>query len=326
MNLHSHTQAMSPFAQVNGTGHQRTQQQALMAMAVAVSLLLITRIDRTERHSPIAASNAEFIPPEQQFEVPLKLWSRAFHSQGTLVISRVSTMPRARGKPRRGAAWYTAESRRQRQKKFEQALAMASIRRRKKPRTPPMAYVEEITLEDAMQSYPKLPLFTVPDNWNPPTDFGSDDKPPPAGNPLGPRANSPEEHFTTCYVEEETPSRTQGNRDSPPGAPMEAATQLSNRPTHASEGATGPIPPASVDSHWQDQQLFTDSGYLALIFDLRSLLDDQVFRLARIDQRLDMLFAAHSRTLPKWQCPTCAQAYALPAGWRKHGDEDERTG
>ena len=101
---------------------------------------------------------------------------------------------------------------------------MASIRRRKKPRTPPMAYVEEIPLVDAMQSYPKLPLFTVPDNWNPPTYFGSHDKPPPADNPLGPKANSPEEHFTTCYVEEETPSHTQGNIDSQTGAPMEAAT------------------------------------------------------------------------------------------------------
>jgi hypothetical protein len=158
-------------------------------------------------------------------------------------------MPRARGKPRRGVAWYTVESRRQRQKKFEQALAMASFRRRRKPRTPPMAYVEEITLEDAMQSYPKLPLFTVPDNWNPPTNFGIDDKLLPLGKLLGSSVNSLVENFTTCYVEEETSSRTKGSRDSPPGAPMEAATQLTNRPAHASEGATGPIPSASIDRH-----------------------------------------------------------------------------
>jgi hypothetical protein len=215
-------------------------------------------------------------------------------------------MPRARGKLCRGASWYTAEARRQRQKKFEQALDMASFERHKKPRTPPMAYVEEIPLEDAMQSYPKLPLFIVSDNWNPPTEFGSDDKPPPTGNLLGPKVNSLEEHFTTCYVEEETPSRIQGNRDSPPGAPMEVATPFSNRPAHASDGAIEPIPRASVDNHWQEQHLFTDSGYLALIFKLRSLLDDQVFRLTRIDQWLEMLFTAHSRTLPKRQYPTCA--------------------
>jgi hypothetical protein len=214
-------------------------------------------------------------------------------------------MPRARGKPRRGAAWYIAESRRQRQKKFEQALAMVSFQRHRKPRTPSMAYVEEITLEDTMQIYPNLPLFTVLDNWNPPTDFGTDDKLPPSSKLLGSSANSPAENFTTCYVEEETLSCTKGSKDSPPGAPMEATTQLSNQPTHASEGATGPIPSASVNSHWQDQHPFTNSGYLALIFDIRSMLDDQIFRIARIDQRLDMLFAAHSRTLPKRQCPMC---------------------
>jgi hypothetical protein len=63
---------------------------------------------------------------------------------------------------------------------------MASLRRHRKPRMPPMAYVEEITLDEAMQSYPKLPLFTVPDNWNPPTDFGTDDKILPSANRLAP--------------------------------------------------------------------------------------------------------------------------------------------
>ena len=141
---------------------------------------------------------------------------------------------------------------------------MASLCRHKKPRMPPMAYVEEITLEDAMQSYPKLPLFTILDDWNPPTKFGSEDKPPPAGIQPGSKANSPEEHFTTCFVKEETP----------PGAPMEAATQLFNRPTHTSKDATDPIHPASVNSHWQEQPLFTNLGQLPLIFELRSLLDD----------------------------------------------------
>jgi hypothetical protein len=81
---------------------------------------------------------------------------------------------------------------------------MASLRRHKKPRTPPMAYVAEITLDEAMQSYPKLPLFTVPDNWNPPTDFGTYDKILPSGKPLGSSATRLIEDFTTCYVEEET--------------------------------------------------------------------------------------------------------------------------
>jgi hypothetical protein len=79
---------------------------------------------------------------------------------------------------------------------------------------------------------------------------------------------------------------------------METTTQSLNRSEQTSKAATESRHPASVDSHWQEQPSFTDSGHLALIFELRSLMDDQVFHLARIDQRLDMLFAAHSKNLP----------------------------
>jgi hypothetical protein len=40
------------------------------------------------------------------------------------------TMPRLRGTPRRGAAWYAAKSRRQRKQTFEAALAIARRRRK----------------------------------------------------------------------------------------------------------------------------------------------------------------------------------------------------
>jgi hypothetical protein len=92
-----------------------------------------------------------------------------------------------------------------------------------------MAYVEEITLDEAMQSYPEHPLFTVPDNWNPPTDFGTDDKILPSGKPRGYSATRPAEEFTTCYVEEETSSCAKGKNDPPTGAPLEEATQPNNR-------------------------------------------------------------------------------------------------
>jgi hypothetical protein len=192
-----------------------------------------------------------------------------------------------------------------------------------------MAYVEEITLDEAMQSYPEHPLFTVLDNWNPPTDFGTEDKISPPGIPRGYRATHPAEEFTTCYVEEEVSSCAKEKNDPPTGAPLEEATQPNNRQVHQAseanegEGAQGPFPLASVEGNWQDQHPFTNPGYLALIFEMRSMLDDQIFRIAQIDHRLDMLYAAHSRTLPKRQCPTCAQAYAFPAGWRRHGEEDE---
>jgi hypothetical protein len=105
---------MSPFTQVTGTTQQSTQKLALMAMAVAVILLLITRLDNIERHSLTAESNAELNFAEPHFVDPMELWSRDFHPQETLDISRFLIMPRARGNPRRGATWYTAESHRQR--------------------------------------------------------------------------------------------------------------------------------------------------------------------------------------------------------------------
>jgi hypothetical protein len=298
-----------------------------MAMAVMLALILITQVDRAKRQSLFAASapleqqhcsRFSSTPLEQQQHsvAPSEFWSKATHLERTLVIYRTPTMPRARGKPRRGAAWYTAESRRQRKKKFEKAIAMAAIRRSTTPRMPPMAYVEEVIPEDGLESFPEHTLFTVPDNWNPPSEFGSDSKPPPVSILPGPSATSLEEPYPTCYVEEEIP----------PEPPMEAALQAHNQQAHTHHEAAETIPPVSIDSHRQEQPLFADSGYLTLIFELRSLLDDQIFRLARIDQRLDLLFAAHSRTLPKRQCPTCAQTYAFPAGWRQHEDEDKRAG
>jgi hypothetical protein len=151
----------------------------------------------------------------------------AFHL-GISDIPRFLNMPRARGRPRRGATWYTFESRRQRQKKFEKAMALASTRRTRKPgrpRTPPMAYVEEITPDEAMQNYPEHSLFTVPDNWNPHTDFGNEAKTPATEISHGHRANHPAEEFTTCYVEEEVPCSADAKADPPSGAPPEEATQ-----------------------------------------------------------------------------------------------------
>lgn len=159
-------------------------------------------------------------------------------------------------------------------------------------------------------------MFTVPDNWNPPTNFGEEDKPPPRDIQRDLKDNSPEQHFPTCFVEEETPL----------DATTGTVTQSLNRSEKTSREATDSGHPTSINKHWLEKPPFTDSGHLALIFELRSLMDDQVFRLARIDQRLDMLFAAHSKNLPQRQCPTCAQPYVLPAGWRQRGNEKRRTG
>jgi hypothetical protein len=72
----------------------------------------------------------------------------------------------------------------------------------------------------------------------------------------------------------------------------------------------------STASHRLEQPPAADWDYLNLVFDIRSKMDDQIFRLAQIDQRLDMFFAAHSRASSKKQCPTCARTYTFPARWR----------
>jgi hypothetical protein len=113
-----------------------------------------------------------------------------------------------------------------------------------------------------------------------------------------------------------------------------ARDQSSEGQHHRDGGATKESTKAARDSRTQapdvsggmEQTSFSELWHLPLIFELRSLMDDQVFRLARMDQRLDMLFAAHSKNLPQRQCPTCAQTYSLPAGWRQKRNERQRTG
>jgi hypothetical protein len=41
--------------------------------------------------------------------------------------------------------------------------------------SPPMAYVEEVTLEEPIQIPPESLLFTVPENWQPPSNFPEED-------------------------------------------------------------------------------------------------------------------------------------------------------
>jgi hypothetical protein len=114
-------------------------------------------------------------------------------------------MPRGRGKPRRGAAWYAAESWRKRKGKFEKAMAIAARRRKNRPCTPPMEYVEEVIPEGGLPSPPEHTLFMVPENWNPSMSFGSYSIRQPASNVLDPSTATIEKPYSPCYVEEEAP-------------------------------------------------------------------------------------------------------------------------
>jgi hypothetical protein len=133
---------------------------------------------------------------------------------------------------------------------------MASIRMSTTPRMHPMAYVEEVITEDGLERIPEHTLFTMPDNWNPPSEFGSDSKPPPVSILPGPNATSLEEPYPTCYVKEEILLEP----------PMEAVLQAHNQQAHTHHEASEPIPLVSIDSHRKEEPLFIDLGYLTLIF------------------------------------------------------------
>jgi hypothetical protein len=120
---------------------------------------------------------------------------------------------------------------------------------------------------------------------HPTTEFGKKDKPPSGDTPQNFKANSSEDFFPTCFMEEETP--------------LDATIGTVTLPEHLTKEVMDPGHQASVVSGGLEQPSFSELWHLPLIFELRSLMDNQVFRLARIDQRLDMLLVAHSKNLPQ---------------------------
>jgi hypothetical protein len=217
-------------------------------------------------------------------------------------------------------------------------LALASARTTRKHgrhRTPPMAYVEETAPDEPIQNCPEHLLFTVPDNWNPPTVFGNETKLPApepltdAGKKNRQRTSQSATSRKNCRVavtrrltqQAEHLQRTTTQQNSQPAGQLSRAN-AEKEGTHAQ----GPNPLSTVQKEWEDQPPHINLGYLELLFETRSMVDDQIFRAIQIGHRLDMMYATHSRASPRLQCPTCAQAYAIPAGWRKKGDAGESTG
>jgi hypothetical protein len=283
---------MSPLARENCTRRQCIQHPALMASMVMIARGIITAGNWSEKQWFLAV----FISPAQEF--------RALRNFGRgEACSNASTMPRLRGKPRRGSAWQRAESRRQRHRKFERALVLASARRKEQQRTPPMEIIEEISLEEAMNSRP---------TWVPEQESTL----PPGDTLRGLLTESLEDFFPPCIVEEEIPpDSTKGTEEHGHGVAEDNIAGKKEPPPIAINAAQDPETKAPDGGGGTEQPAPSEISHLPLIFELRSLMDDQVFRLARMDQRLDMLFAAHSKNLPPRQCPTCAQLYSLPAGW-----------
>jgi hypothetical protein len=96
-----------------------------------------------------------------------KRWCRGSHLVEVLVIALLIYMSRERGRPRKGAAWYAFVAHWKRHHRFERAFSMARtqrIHRTRKSRSPLVAYVEDVSLEEPIQVPPEYLLFTVPDN------------------------------------------------------------------------------------------------------------------------------------------------------------------
>lgn len=150
--------------------------------------------------------------------------------------------------------------------------------------------------------FSKSRMFTVPDNWNPPACIAEAAPLPSLRETHGPN-DAPNEEFVTCLVEEElleSTTESQSQRKMQGHQEMDAKTK------------SPPPPPLLHPEH------------LNLIFEVCSLVDDQIFRAVRVSQRLDMLYAAYSSATPRRQCPTCAQPYVIPvnSGKAKDGCED----
>jgi hypothetical protein len=124
---------------------------------------------------------------------------------GILALALTLTMPRARGRPRRGAGWYTVDSRRKRHKRFERALLLAKRKRRGEAiaiSSPPRTYVKEDLSIELPPDFSERRLFIISDNWDPSTCLGEAAPPPSLKETRAPN-DALNAEFDTCLVEEE---------------------------------------------------------------------------------------------------------------------------
>jgi hypothetical protein len=88
-----------------------------------------------------------------------------------------------------------------------------------------MAYMEEIIPDEPIQDYLDHLLFTVPENWNPPTDFGNYGKLPTPRISHSRREDDPAKDFTICYIKEEFLDSANEKANPTREAPLEEEAQ-----------------------------------------------------------------------------------------------------
>jgi len=172
-------------------------------------------------------------------------------------------MPRLRGKPRRGAGWYAADSRRKRHRNFQRGVQMARQKRRRvhtAASSPPVTRVEEEPDLELPSDFSESKMFTVPDNWAPPTRLAAPVAMSRSTGAPGPSA-APNDKHTICMVEEEPPSSYTG---------VQTNTEMPENKKEVRDTKKEPEAPASPS--------LLHPELLQLIFEVCSLVDDQLFR------------------------------------------------
>jgi hypothetical protein len=222
-----------------------------------------------------------------------------------LALTFVSVMPRLRGRPRRGAGWYAAASRRKRHREFQSAVSLARQRRRKAilaADSPPGTIVEEDSSIQLPPDFLDKKMVTFPDDWDPHTRVfrsGITTRGRTSSDSCAKASSDP--GTEPCIVEEEQWMDAGAAKD----AECLGRDDKQPRP---------PSPPLFLPEQLQ------------LIFEVRSLVEDQIFRAVCASQRLDMLYAAYSNDSPKRLCPTCAQPFAIPVRAAEAKDDKASPG
>ena len=94
------------------------------------------------------------------------------------------------------------------------------------------------------------------------------------------------------------------------------------------EGGPVLVPPpiTIIPEPWQDPSPFFHPEQLALVFELRSQMEDQIHRDILMHQCIDMLYEAYSNAPAGQKCPTCAWNFVLQTRNRPHnGDHNDAT-
>jgi hypothetical protein len=93
-----------------------------------------------------------------------------------------------------------------------------------------MAYVEDTAPDKPIQNSPEHLIFTVLDNWNPPTVFGNETKLLDLGTSHSCREDEQAEDFRICYVKEELSGSGDEKANPASGAPPGTTTQQNSQP------------------------------------------------------------------------------------------------